>query len=156
MPKVRLKKNLIRAVHFETIIVIAAYFILSNIIFVGSVAHPNILVSFFVPLIFGIFSSFIFLYLFGHKDFFHFMGNLEIDEQKKEKKYLDRFNRYGRLIACVLVAAVAGPIFLALTIRFLFPESENRYLTAFIATLVATAFAVAFAKGLFGFIFKYV
>lgn len=155
MPKTKIKKSLIRPVHLQTIIVLVAYFIIPNLVFVGSVVHPNIYVSFFVPFIFGLLSSFVFLYLFGHKDFFHFIGNLESDERKNEERYLDKFNRYGSLVVCILVSAFGGPIFLALTIRFVFRESENRYLMTFISTLISTIFMVAFAKGLFNFVFRF-
>jgi len=156
MPKTQNKldkrKSIIRPVHLQTIIFIIVYFVLSNLLFIGSVAHSNLFISFFIPLIFGLGTTFIFLYLFSHRDFFDFIGNLEIDEKKNEKKYLDRFKRYGKLIACILIGAVGGPIFLALTIRFLFAESENRYWIAFISMLISTIIVVAFAKGLIRFI----
>lgn len=152
MPKRVVKKGFIRSVHLQTIVVLAAYFVISNLVFVGSVAHSNIYISFFVPLIFGLLSSFIFLYLFSHRDFFHFMGKFEREEKGKEKKYLGKLIHYGRVAASILVSAIGGPIFLALTIRFLFLESENRYLMAFISTLFSTIFAVAFAKGLINFL----
>lgn len=153
MLKLKINKKLIRPVHLEAIVVIAIYFVVSNFVFVGSVFHSNIYVSFIVPFIFGLISSFVFIYLFGHKDFFHFMVNIEKEEDRIEKKYLGRFSRYGKLIASILICAVGGPIFLALTIRFLYPRSQRKYLIALISNLVSTIFMVGFAKGLFNFIF---
>ncbi len=153
MPKTKVKKGLFRLVYFQTVVALAAYFLFSNFVFLGSVAYTNIYVSFFVTLVFGVLSSFVFLYLFGHRGFFPFIGKFEREEGGNEKKYLHKFIRYGRVAACILVSAVGGPIFLALTIRFLFLKSENRYLMAFISTLISTAFMIAFAKGLFSFIF---
>ncbi|HUC95187.1 MAG TPA: hypothetical protein VMR19_04285 [Candidatus Saccharimonadales bacterium] len=155
MPKRRFKirKGFFRLIHLQAVVALAVYFILSNYIFVTSVAHPNIYISFFVPLIFGTLSSFAFLYLFSHKDFFHFIANLEKEEEKNENKYLGRFAHYGKIIACMFVSAAGGPIFLALTIRFLFSDDENRYLIAFISILIPTLIMVAFAKGFIKLIF---
>lgn len=153
MSKTKVKNSIFRLVYFQTVIALTAYFLISNFVFLGSVAYTNIYISFFVTLVFGVLSSFVFLYLFGHKGFFPFIGKFEREEEGNEKKYLDKFIRYGRIAACILVSAVGGPIFLALTIRFLFLESENRYLMAFVSTLISTVFMIAFAKGLFSFIF---
>lgn len=153
MPKIKINKKLIRPIHLQAVVVIAVYFVVSNFVFVGSVFHSNIYVSFFVPFIFGLISSFVFLYLFSHKDFFHFIKSFEKEEEKAEKKYLGRFSRYGKFAASILVAAVGGPIFLALTIRFLYPRSQRKYLIAFISNLISTVVTVAFARGLLDFIF---
>lgn len=148
------KKGLFRLVHFQTIIFLVLYFVASNFIFVRSVFHSNIYISFLAPFLFGLTASFVFLYLFGHKDFFHFISKFEKEEESKEQKYLNKFSKYGRILASIIVAGVAGSIFLALTVRFLFTKSENRYLMAFLATLISTIFAVAFAKGFLGIIFR--
>lgn len=147
------KKPFLRPVHIQAIVFIVIYFIISNIIFYGSVAHPDIFISFFVPFIFGLLSCFIFLYLFSHEDFFHFIKNLDNAESDKEKKFLDKFSHYGKLLACILISILGGPIFLALSVRFLFPKSQNRYLIIFIANSIATILAVSFAKGFLKFVF---
>jgi hypothetical protein len=82
------------------------------------------------------------------------MGNIEKEEKGQEKKYLDKFSHYGKIAASIIVGAIGGPIFLALTIRFLFSKSENRYLIAFVSTLVSSIFMVSLAKGFLGVIFK--
>jgi hypothetical protein len=146
------KTSFLRPVHFQAVVFIVVYFIISNAIFYGSVAHPNIFVSFFVPLVFGMLSSFAFLYLFSHEDFFHFIKKLDRAENRKENKFLEKFSQYGRILACILVAIIGGPIFLSLTVRFLFLESENRYMIIFIVVLISTLISVAIAKGLFSFI----
>jgi hypothetical protein len=153
MPKSKIKKKLIRPIHIQTIVFIIIYFIISNSVFYSSVYHSNIYVSFIAPFIFGLISSFVFLYLFSHRDFFHFIKNLEKAEEKAEKKYLGRFSRYGKFAASILVATVGGPIFLALTIRFLYPKSERKYFIAFISVLISTIISVSIAKGLFKMIF---
>lgn len=153
MPKLKIKKKLVRPIHLQAIIVLVICFLITNFVFVSFIANNNVYISFFGPLAFGVLSSFVFLYLFSHKGFFPFIGKFEKEENKKEKGYLDKFIRYGKLLACILIGAFGGPIFLALTVRFLFTESENRYLIALISVLISTIFMVAFAKGLFSFLF---
>ena len=138
----------------EAVAILVSYFLLSNFVFVKSMANANMYISFLGPLLFGVISSWVFLYLFGHKDFFHFIKELEKAEKKSEKKYLKKFRHYGKMATCVLVSAIGGPIFLALTVRFLFLESENRYRIATVAIFVSTVAAVAIAKGVLGVLFR--
>lgn len=159
MPKAKVKhylkrkKSFFRLVHLQMVFVLAIYFLVSNLIFVRAISHTNILISFIVPLAYGVLSSFAFLYLFSHKDFFHFMREVEKEEKTKEKKFLNKFNHVGRILACILVSAIGGPIFLALTVRFLFKDSKTRYWIAFASTFITTIIMVALAEGLFKFIF---
>jgi len=53
MLKTKLKKKFFRLVHLEALVVVVAYFIVSNFVLVSSVANKNILISFLVPLVFG-------------------------------------------------------------------------------------------------------
>jgi len=153
MPKTITKKKLIRPVHIQAIIFIIIYYIVSYSIFYGSVYHSNIYVSFLVPLVFGLISTFVFLYLFGHQDFFHFMKNIEREERGKERKILGKVGHFGNILACIIVSVVGGPILLSLIIRFLFPKKENKYLIAFVSVLISTIISVSIAKGLFKMIF---
>ena len=143
------KKGFFRLVHLEAIAILIAFFIVSNFVLVVSVANASIYISFFAPLLLGVLSTFVFLYLFSHSDFFHFITDFEKEEKGNEKKYLDRFKHFGKTVICVLVSAIGGPIFLALTVRFLFSKSRSRYLVALISTLISTIFSVALAKGFF-------
>lgn len=146
MSEKKTRKRIFRWVHLETIIVIVGYFLLSNFIFLRSVSHPNIWLSFLVPLIFGVGSSLVFLYLFSHEDFFHFIKSLEKQENKQEKKYLSKFKRYGKMVTCILISAIGGPIFLALTVRFLFSKKENRYLIATVSNIISTILIVMLVR----------
>lgn len=146
MSEKKTRKRIFRWVHLETIIVIVAYFLLSNFIFLRSVSHPNIWLSFLVPLIFGVGSSLVFLYLFSHEDFFYFIKSLEKQENKQEKKYLSKFKRYGKMVTCILISAIGGPIFLALTVRFLFSKKENRYLIATVSNIISTILIVMLVR----------
>lgn len=143
----------LRPIHLETIVFIVLYFVVSNFVFIRSVAHPNLYFAYLIPLIFGVASTCIFLYLFSHQDFFNFIKDLEKAESKQEKKYLHRFQRFGKILACFIIAFVAGPLFLALTVRFLFKQTDNRYLIACIINFMVTIVMVSFAKGFIGLIF---
>lgn len=153
MTKTSPQNGLFRLVHLETLVFLVVYFLVSNYVFMLSIANESIYVSFLIPLSFGVLSSFAFLYLFGHQDFFHFIKKFENEEKRNEKKYLEKFKHFGRMIACILIGTVGGPIFLALTIRFLYSKSEQRYLVAFISVMIPTFFIVAAAKGLFRIFF---
>lgn len=152
-PAVKKKKSFFRAVHFQMVVVLTAYFLFSNFIFLRSVAHTNLAVSFVVPFLYGVTSTFAFLYLFSHEDFFHFMRRVENEEKTKEKKFLKKFSHFGKILACILVSAIGGSIFLALTVRFLFSDNKTRYWVAFFSTLITTFIMVALAEGVFKFIF---
>jgi len=146
--KLKIKKGFFRPVHLQAAVVLIVYYFISNFVFVGSIAHSNILVSFLVPLTFGTLSTFAFLYLFSHQDFFHFISKIEKAENSHEKRLLGKFGHFGNIIVCILVSAIGGPIILALVIRFLFPERRDKYLIAFISVLVPTLVIVSAAKGL--------
>lgn len=146
-------KKLLSPIHIQTLAILIGYFLFSNFIFIHSLTFSNLLLTFFVPLVFGIISSSLFLFLFAHQDFFPFITNLEKAEKKSEEKYLSKFLQYGKFITALLVGIVGGPIFLALTIRILFKESENRYLVANIVATISTFLWIASAKGLLGVIF---
>jgi hypothetical protein len=78
---------------------------------------------------------------------------LEKEESKQEKKYLHYFKHYGKILACIFVAFVGGPLFLALTVRFFFKQKENRYSIACAINFIVTVIMVSFAKGFIGLIF---
>ena len=140
------KANIFRWIHLEAALVFVAYFVVSNLVLVSSATSTNIN-SFIFPLIFGIISSFVFIYLFSHKDFFHFITKFEDEEKKKEKKYLHRFKQFGKTLTCIIVSLLGGPIFLALTVRFLYSKSSKRYWIALLSTTISTIVMVMVVKG---------
>lgn len=148
----RKNKNFFRPLHLETLAFLIIYFVFSSFILVKSAIYSNIYISYAAPIVFGAASGFVFLYLFSHNDFFHFIGNLEKEERRTEKGYLGKFKKYGKFAACIIISAVGGPIFLALSVRFLFSKSENRYLILFFCTIASTIIVVAFARGLVSFL----
>lgn len=149
MPKPK-SRHFLRPVHIEALIFVILYFLLSVFVVVRAVANPNIFISFLASFSFGIISVFIFLYFFSHPDFFHFFKKLEKFESKKEKQYLGDYKQYGKYLACLLISILGGQIFLALSIRFLFPKSANRYSIAFFVTFVSTVIVIFFGKSILG------
>lgn len=151
MPKSK-NKPFLRPVHFQAIAFIIIYSVLSIFVVAKALLNPSIYISFLVSFSFGIISVFVFLYLFSHEDFFHFFKNLDKFENKKEKSYLGNFMQYGKFLACILISVIGGQIFLALTIRFLFPKSSPRYLIAFAVTLISTIIVIFFGKSILNLI----
>ena len=154
MPKRKLKtnKSFFRPVHLQTILFTAAYLVLSKFVFIKSLATGNIFISFLGPFTFGVVTTFIFLYLFSHEDFFHFIKGLEDKEKKTEKKYLKKYYHHSRILAIILIGIVAGDFFLALTIRFLINKFAYKYIVMIIAVFLSTLISVGIAKGLFSFL----
>jgi hypothetical protein len=143
-----MSKTKFKTIYIKTTITIVVYSLISYLILIASLAHKNILISFLIPLIFGVLSSVIFLYLFSHQDFFRFIKNIEKIEKKGEKKYLKKFLHYGKILTCIIISLIGGPIFLALTVRFLFPKSQNKYQIIIIISIVSTILFITFIKGL--------
>jgi len=140
------KKKLIKSIHIKTTVILIIYLLLSHFILITSLANKNIFISFLIPLLFGVISSVTFLYLFSHEDFFHFIKNLENKEKENEKKYLKKFMHFGKILTCILISLIGGPIFLALTARFLFPKSHYKYQIVIISNTIATIILIASAK----------
>jgi len=155
MPKRKSKKKrgFFRPVHLHAFLITISYLIISKLVFVRFVADGNICISFLGPFLFGSVVSVIFLYLFNHEDFFHFIKEIEKEEEKKEKNYLKKYARFGKIIACLVVGAIGGPIFSALTIRFLLGRIWYRYLVLVFSGVLSTIASVGIAKGFLDFLF---
>lgn len=137
-----------RLVHLQAVIFIVIYFLVSTLVVAKSITTSNVYFSFLIAFSFGLVSAFIFLYLFSHEDFFPFFKNLDKYENRAEKGYLGNFIKYGKFLACVVISLIGGQIFLALSIRFLFPKSKNKYWIATISTLVSTVVVIFFGKSI--------
>lgn len=148
----RKKKKLFGTIHLEIALALVAYFVVSFFILIKYSIERNLLVSFAIPMVFGGLSTTGFLYLFSHKDVFPFMNKVEAEEKKKEKQYLAKYVRFGKILASVIISFVGGPVFLALTARFLFGRTKNKYWIALAITLLTTVVLVAMSKGLFSFV----
>lgn len=142
------KKKFFRTVHLQAAVFLIVYTIVSKVIFIKSIISPSLAVNFFVPYFFGIFAGMILLYLFSHEDFFHFIKEIERQEEKKENRYLGKYMHYGRILATLIVATVGGPVFAALTIRLLLNKVWYKYLLLAFGNITSTLLAVSLARGL--------
>ena len=158
MPKRKIRKTktsrkpFFRPIHLQAFLFIVFYIVISKIFFFDVVINKNWLVYFLGPYLFGVLASFVFLYLFSHEDFFHFIKNIEKEESKKEKGYLKKFKKHGNVLATIIIGIVGGPIFLALTTRFLLRQFGYRYIVILVTMLLSTIYSVALVKGIIGFI----
>lgn len=150
MPKIKNKKlGFFRKIHLGALLTLAVYLILSKLIFVRAMVDKNVINSFLWPFIFGSFATIIFLYLFSHEDFFHFISDLEKKEEPKEKTLLKRYYHHGKVMTTILVGTFGGPIFAALTARLLIPRFRYKYLVVIISVALSTISGMGVAKGLF-------
>jgi len=147
--KLKTKKGFIRPIHIQTLFIVIAYLVVSKVVFFKFVTSPSITTSFLGPFVFGVVTSFMFLYLFSHEDFFHFIKEVERKEKTKEDKYLKKYKHFGKIAAVLVIGAIGGVIFAALTVRLLFPHYKYRYLVLLIAMFFSTIFTVGLAKGIF-------
>ncbi|HUC95188.1 MAG TPA: hypothetical protein VMR19_04290 [Candidatus Saccharimonadales bacterium] len=146
---VRKKKGFIRPIHIQTLLVIIGYLLVSKFVFFKFVIGTDITEAFLGPFIFGVLTSFIFLYLFSHEDFFHFIKEVEEREEKKEGRYLKKYKHFGKMAAVMVIALIGGTIFAALTVRLLFANYKYRYLLLLVSMFFSTVFSLCLAKGVF-------
>lgn len=142
------KKSFFRPVHLQAFLFFIAYTIVSKAVFLKSVTSGNMQIVFFVPYIFGVAAGIFFLYLFNHEDFFHFIKEIELEEGKKEKGYLKKYKHYGKILSTLIISAIGGPIFAALTIRFLLNKYWYKYIVLAVGNIASTAFAIFIAQGI--------
>jgi hypothetical protein len=147
MSKKAAKKPLFRKVHLQAILLLLLYTVLSKFIFVKSITSESYAVNFMGPYMYGVVAGSIFLYLFGHEDFFHFIRDVERQQKKKEDKYIKKYIHYGKVFCSLIVATVGGPVFSALTVRLLLNRAWFKYLLIAIGNIPSTLVAVAMGKG---------
>ncbi len=141
-------KPFFRKIHFRALLFLVVYTVVSKLVFIKSLTMPDLFREFFGPYIFGVIAGIIFLYLFNHEDFFHFIRDVEKTEKKKEKEYLRKYIHYGKIISTLIIATLGGPIFAALTVRFLLNNVWYKYLLLATGNIGSTFLAVVLAKGL--------
>ena len=142
-------KTKIKTIHFWAVATIVLYLLFSKVV-LAYFSPLSFWLAFFGPFVYGALAGLIFLYLFSHEDFFPLARQIEKEEKKKEKKWLRRFKHHGKLFICLAIGAIAGPLFAALTVRFLIHRHSffYKYIIIFLATIVSTIFLVGFARGI--------
>ncbi len=147
MAKVKSRKPFFRKIHFQALLFLVIYTILSKFLFIRAVTLDNIAIGFLIPYLYGVAAGAIFLYLFNHEDFFHFIKDVEHREEKKEKSLLKKYLHYGKILSTLIIAAVGGPVFAALTIRFLLNKFWYKYIILAVGNIASTLLAISLAKG---------
>lgn len=145
--KVR-QKFKFKTIHLQAVLVVILYNIISKANFAHALIKSPFLLSFLRVYAFGVIATFAFLYLFSHEDFFQFARDLEKSEKQNEKKYLKKFNHYGKIFGSVLIGSIGGPIFLALTLRLFFHNHNIKYTLIFLVIFISTLISFGLLKGL--------
>lgn len=140
------RKKLVKPIHLFAILFIVVYSIVAKYLYFRALYHTNLVTTYIIPYVFGVSATLVFLFLFSHADFFHFVKEIEKTEDKKERAFLKKFLHYGKILATVFIGVVGGPVFLALTIRILLKRFTHKYLLIFFTILVAVAVSVGLVK----------
>lgn len=151
MKRREVKKRFLRPIHLYTILFLGIYAVSAKIIYFSALYHTNFFTTYLYPYLFGITTTSMFLYLFSHEDFFSFIREVEKKEEKKEKGYLKKFLRFGKIMASILIGIIGGPIFLALTISILLKNFTYKYWLILGTMLLSVLISVGLVKSLISF-----
>lgn len=149
------KKKFVKPIYIQIALCLLTYVVTSKFVFFRSIIDKNIYISFVGPFLFGVISSSIFLYLFGHEDLFRFMKEVEKKEEKQEKKLLKKYKHLGKVLAIIIISIVGGTILAALTTRILMANYKYKYGVLVVAMFLSTIVSVGIVKGTIGLMFKF-
>lgn len=150
MPVSKNKEFKFGIIHFQAIIALVLYNVLSKLIFIKFLLFKNIYLSFVGPYLFGICASAFLLYLFSHEKFFPWVYEIEKREDKQEKKWIHKYIHHGKVATCLIIGTIGGPVFEALSLRILLHNKSFVYKMTIvcIANIFSTIFTISIAKGL--------
>lgn len=131
--------------------IFVTFVVISYLITFYCLAHPNIIFGSISLTLFNSLSSFVFIYLFNHQNSFPVIKNIELSNQKKQKKYLKRFLKFGKFIATILMGLIGGPILLSLSVKLLF--HQHQYRNTVIISILTNIIFIIISKGLLQIIF---
>lgn len=131
--------------------IFVVFIIISYLITFYCLTYPNIIFGSISLTLFNSLSSLIFIYLFNHQNSFPAIKNIELSNQKKQKKYLKKFLKFGKFIATILMGLIGGPILLSLSVKFLF--RQHQYRNTIITSILTNIIFITISKGLFQIIF---
>lgn len=147
--KITKKKKLkIHWIHIFAVGLLTAYFVMSKVNLAHALGNQNILLIFMQIYLFGIFFACLFLYIFSHDKFFPIAREIERTEEKKEKKYLEKYLRHGKVLATFLIGMFGGPVFSSLTARILINDHWYKYLIIILANIPSTIITTGFGQSL--------
>lgn len=140
----------IKSIHFQAVLALVVYLILSQINLIGSIASQNFWVSFLQPFVFGSLAGLIFLYLFSHEDFFPIAREIEKREKNEEQKWQNRLTHHGKVFVCLAIGILTSPVLSAFTVRLLIHKHKfwYKYTIVLIGEVFSTALHVGLIKGL--------
>lgn len=98
-------------------------------------------------MIFGMVASIFFLYLFEHERLFKFAKDVEKIEEKKEKMFIHKFLRTGKIMTVTAIGIVGGPVFSSLSAHILIPKFRHKYILLALISIPSTIFSVGVALG---------
>ncbi len=134
--------------HLFAIGVLALYFIASKVNLAHALGNQNMFLVFMQIYVFGIFFACLFLYIFSHDKFFPIAREIERTEEKKEKKYLEKYLHHGKVLATFLIGVLGGPVFSSLTARLLINDHWYKYLIIILANIPSTIITAGFGQSL--------
>lgn len=153
MAKILKKQHKIHWVHLMAIIILGSYLMLSKINLIYALSNNNLNLAFMQIYLFGVFFTYIFLYIFCHDNFFPIAKQIEKEEENHEKKFLKRYLRFGKIITTFIAGSFGGPIFLSLTIRLLFKDYRYKYLLVILVSIPSTLVTIAISHGFSQFLY---
>lgn len=143
-------KKFLKPIYLQALIVYLIYTLLGKYLLITGILADNSTFAYFIQMALSAAFAAIFLYLFSHEDFFRFAKVIEKKESEKEKKYIKKYLHLGKHLAVLVIGILAGPLFAALSARFLIPHSPYRYLLVIIASSVSSLIWLGFLRGTVG------
>lgn len=152
--KIEKKHSHFHWVHLLAAFILGGYFISSKVNLVHALTNESPLVSFMQIYLFGVFFACLFLYVFSHDNFFKFAKDIEKKNEKKEKRYLEKYLHHGKILATFIIGVMGGPVFSSLTARLLLNNYAFKYILIILANIPSTIITVGVSRGaihIFGF-----
>lgn len=141
-----------RPIYLKAAAALLIYSILSKAVFASSLIRSNLIESLLYPMVFGMVSSCVFLYIFSHDDFIKIAKEIEKKEERSEKSWLKRMRHTSKIVSTLIIGTLAGPILSAFTTRILLINYKYKYPLVVFINIPSTLFSVGLAKELISFI----
>lgn len=134
--------------HLMAVGLLTVYFLMSKFNLAHALSSKDATFAFWQIYLFGIFFACLFLYIFSHDKFFPIAREIERTEEKKEKKYLEKYLHHGKVLATFLIGVFGGPVFSSLTARLLINDHWYKYLIIILANIPSTIITAGFGQSL--------
>jgi hypothetical protein len=74
------------------------------------------------------------------------MKEIEDREKDRERKYLRKYIKHGKVLATFLIGTIGGPVFSSLTARILLSNEWYKYFVVILANIPSTLVTVGLIK----------